>query len=385
MKKRESNIGMVVFPICESGDKSEDTNAANIPFSNLVDILRHLAGNLYIFTGNRDRVLFKKNATTHIFEVQHKSASGSIGRIINYAYTQLKLSFAMARMSKDLNLWVFFIGSEALILPMLTARLLGQRVVLALSGFPARVSREEGTILFKFVNLFIRIGLILANRIIVYSERNINGYNLGRYRRKISFASEHFLDFNQFNVRTPIARRDNQIAYIGRLSEGKGIPSFLGAIEILSDSRHDMSFFIGGDGPLRKMVEEYRDKSTYIGWIPHNDLPEYLNKIKLLVLPSYTEALPNIVLEAMACGTLVLTTTVGAIPDLIKDGETGFFMEEISAECIARNIIRAIDHPNIVQISENARTLVNKTYTYEAALARYLKIKNAIACKMYQH
>jgi len=380
MKKREPNIGMVVFPICETGDKTEDINAANVPFSNLVDILHHLSRDLYILTGDKNRVLFKKEQVQHIYEVQHKSAAGSIGRIIKYAYTQVKLSIALAKMSKNVNLWVFFIGSEALILPMLTAKLWRRRVVLALSGFPAWKSKEETTILFKVVNLFLRMGLVLANRIIVYSERNIDGYNLGKYRRKISIASEHFLDFNLFNIRTPIVSRENLVAYIGRLSEGKGVPSFLDAIEKLSSSRNDISFLIGGDGPLRKTVEDYGDRSKYVGWIPHNELPSYLNQIKLLVLPSYTEALPNIVLEAMACGTLVLTTTVGAIPDLIKDGETGFLMEEISAECIARNIIRAIDHPNLAQISENARTLVTNTYTYEAAVARYLTIKNAITC-----
>ena len=67
---------------------------------------------------------------------------------------------------------------------------------------------------------------------------------------------------------------------------------------------------------------------TLVGWISHDELPSYLNMLKLLVVPSYTEGLPNIVIEAMSCGTPVLATPVGGVPDLIEDGITGFILED---------------------------------------------------------
>ena len=62
----------------------------------------------------------------------------------------------------------------------------------------------------------------------------------------------------------------------------------------------------------------------------------------------------------MACGTPVLGTPVGLMSDMINDGETGFIMENNSPECIAENIIRALNHPNLEQIAQNARELVER-------------------------
>ena len=76
----------------------------------------------------------------------------------------------------------------------------------------------------------------------------------------------------------------------------------------------------------------------------------------------------------MGCGTPVLATSVGGAPDLIKDDETGFIMEGNSPECIARNVIRALEHPNLDEIVKNARALVEREFTYEAAVERYRKI-----------
>ena len=201
-----------------------------------------------------------------------------------------------------------------------------------------------------------------------------------RYRSKVSIATKHFLALDTFKIQTPLKRRDNLVGYIGTLSQRKGIPNLLRAITEVARRRNDISFLIGGKGPLREEIREYLtgqnldNRVRFIDWIPHEQLPKHLNQLKLLVLPSFSEGLPNIILEAMACGTPVLATAVDAIPDVIRDGETGFVLEDNSPECIARNIIRVLDYPKLDGIVMRAHALIEKEFTYEAAVEKYNKI-----------
>jgi glycosyltransferase involved in cell wall biosynthesis len=72
----------------------------------------------------------------------------------------------------------------------------------------------------------------------------------------------------------------------------------------------------------------------------------------------------------MACGTPVLATSVGGVPDLIKDGNIGFIMADNSPECIARNVIRALEHPELEKIVKNARKFIKDEYSYEVMVRK---------------
>ena len=289
-----------------------------------------------------------------------------------------------------MDLWIFFIGGDSLLLPMLTAKLLREKVVLAFAGSSVVSLKSANDNFFKQVGFLSKITCMHSNRIILYSENLIKEWNLEKYKNKICIAHEHFLDFDEFKIKKKFHERVNFVGYIGRLSEEKGVLNFVKAIPEILEKEEKTKFLIGGDGKLRDEIEKYvrkenlNNKVELTGWIPHDELPDYLNELKLVVLPSYTEGLPNIMLEAMACGTPVLATPVGAIPDVIKDGETGFILENNSPECIAKNVIRALEHPNPEEIIKNARALVEKEFTYEAAAERYRKILENLGVKNHE-
>lgn len=220
----------------------------------------------------------------------------------------------------------------------------------------------------------------MSNKLIVYSPIFISEWNLEKYHHKILIAHEHFLDFNTFTVTTLLPDRPPLIGYIGRLSGEKGVQHFARALPAILSGQQNLRVLIGGDGQLRKTIEASLQEEGATarvdlpGWISHDDLPKYLNQLRLLVLPSYTEGLPNIMLEAMACGTPVLATPVGAIPDVIIDGKTGFIMENNSPECIAENVKRALNSPDLERIAENGRRFVEEHFTFEKTVENWKKI-----------
>jgi glycosyltransferase involved in cell wall biosynthesis len=368
---KKVNVGILTFPISEAG---------NVPLLNLIDVLYHFSGDIYLITGNAGYDFFKGNEKIHAYGVEHESGANVVTRVVNFIYTQLKISYTLAKIDRNVDLWIFFIGGDYLVLPMLTAKLLRKNVVLAFAASSVQMLKSANDSLFKPTEILSKINCTLSNKIILYSENLIKEWNLERYRNKICTAYKHFLDFDKFKMKKKFDERENFVGYIGRFSEEKGTLNFVEAIPRILDERGEIRFLIGGAGQLQDKIEEYldeknlNDKVKLTGWVPHDELPDYLNELKLVVLPSYTEGLPNIMLEAMACGTPVLATPVGAIPDVIKDGKTGFILENNSPECIAKNILNVLTYPNLDKIVKSTRELVEKEFTYKAAVERYREI-----------
>jgi len=365
------NVGIATIPISKAG---------RMPLSNLVDIVSSFSGRICLITGDAGYNFFKDNHGVKLYGVGNRPKPNTFARIVNYIPTQLKMAYRVMRAAATTDSWIFFTGASASPLPILIAKLLGKKVVSAYAASDTKVLGAQGKFLLRPMELLGIASLILSNRIVIYSESLIQEWGLEKYRHKIAIAHEHFLDFDKFKLRNQLSERKNLVGYIGRLSKEKGILNFMKAIPEILKEGNDVKFLVGGEGQLRGEIDEYLREENLDGevelpgWIPHDQLPEYLNKLKLLVLPSYTEGLPNIMLEAMACGTPVLATPVGSVPDVIKDGETGFIMKDGSPEYIANNIIKALDHPDLEQIARNAHALVRREFTYQKAVKRYRQI-----------
>ncbi len=367
------SIGLVTSPI---------GGASITPIKQYIAILSQFS-ELFIITGNSAKVLFngsEEKPNIHVNFVDYPIESNVLAKVVLYIYGQLRCSYYIVRNSKKTERWIFFTGGERMVLPMMTAHLLKKSVLLYMPGSAVRDANFSKARFSRLTELLSAITQNLTDRIILYSPALIIEWNLERHHQKILIAHRHFLDFKTFTVATPPASRPPLIGYIGRLSGEKGIQHFARALPAILAGRPDLRALVGGDGALKESIEAslqeggVASRVDLAGWISHDDLPGYLNQLQLLVLPSYTEGLPNIMLEAMACGTPVLATPVGAIPDVIIDGKTGFIMENNSPECIAENVIRALNSPDLEQIAEEGRRFVKENFVFEKVVERWKEV-----------
>jgi glycosyltransferase involved in cell wall biosynthesis len=136
------------------------------------------------------------------------------------------------------------------------------------------------------------------------------------------------------------AKSEFVILFLARLQKEKGIYELLQAFNMLSIKYPSMRLIIAGSGTeennLKKTIKG--NKIVMTGHIEGKEKAEVYLSSDLYVLPSYTEGMPNSVLEAMAFALPVICTPVGALSEIILDGENGIITEEADSQLIAEAI-----------------------------------------------
>lgn len=188
--------------------------------------------------------------------------------------------------------------------------------------------------------------------------------------------------FNRLQERENLKITNDELSvfFIGRLSEEKNPDVFLDVAESVQASDHSkrFKFFIVGDGPKRRFVEHNIDDRrlenlVYLGY--QKDVSRYLSAADIFVLPSSVEGFPLSILEAMAMKVTVIASKVGAIPDIIEDGKSGFIVHPGSAEEIVDIIMKLSERPDLLEsIKNNARDEVKDEYSNDKLGSRYSKL-----------
>ncbi|MGQ9512036.1 MAG: glycosyltransferase family 4 protein [Thermodesulfitimonas sp.] len=158
------------------------------------------------------------------------------------------------------------------------------------------------------------------------------------------------------------------VGTVARLAPQKGVRYLIEAAGLLPPGRQPF-FVIVGDGPLRGELERLAAASAggrffFTGM--REDLPALLNAFDLFVLPSVSEGFGLAALEAMAAALPVVATTVGGIPEVVVDGETGILVPPRDAAALAAAIGRLLGDPELAaKMGQAGRERVRKLFTVE--------------------
>jgi glycosyltransferase involved in cell wall biosynthesis len=137
------------------------------------------------------------------------------------------------------------------------------------------------------------------------------------------------------------------ILYVGNLLESKGCGDLFSAFLKVTELEPRALLVYVGAGPLRGRIEKDADAAglsarvRFAGRLPHDRLNQWYSAADLLCLPSHAEGMPNVVLEALACGTPVVATPVGGIPDVLGE-RTGALSPVGDPQALSRAIIETL-------------------------------------------
>src|SRR6185436_7931672 len=151
------------------------------------------------------------------------------------------------------------------------------------------------------------------------------------------------------------ARQPATILFVGRMIRLKRIDHLLEAVRRLVGERRDLRVVLAGDGPVREEIERsvrglgLEARVTFTGWVQPLSpaLFRLYDQADVFCLPSYSEGLPLVVLEAMGRGVPVVATAVSGTPEAVEDERSGLLVPRDDVAELTNALRRLLDDPGL--------------------------------------
>jgi glycosyltransferase involved in cell wall biosynthesis len=272
---------------------------------------------------------------------------------------------------------------------MATSRLSGAKVICHYHGtmhthFPSCETprgRRLGRLLMRAANQVIVLGPTYKTQMGDAWDRTLawspNMCDVELYRSKPADTSTAWL-----------APGERGVLFVGRLSAPKGIYDLFDAIPRVIERHPDARFVLAGvaeSDAMEPVIRAEADRRgiahriTFLGSVEGRDKAAAYATCEMLVVPSWTEAFPLVIPEAMAAGLPVIATAVGAIPDFVTDGEDGFLVPPRDPAALADRISRLLEDEHLRRrIGERVRERAPREFAIEVGSVKVASIVRSV-------
>jgi glycosyltransferase involved in cell wall biosynthesis len=264
----------------------------------------------------------------------------------------------------------------------LVSKTLDIPVVLTVHGSDGTLLRAGG-----LGRVISRFSLDNAGRIITVSDALKNRVLEFEPGLRTVSTIRNGVDLEQFPFveEVPDKRR---LLWVGRMTEEKGVEFLIRAMKKVVARHGDAELRLVGGGPLRLRMETLAaelgllDSMEFVGERRRSELPQMYAWCDSVVMPSLSEGLPMVLLEAMAVGRPVIASAVGGIPEILRDGETGILVSPGNVDELAQRIIGLLGNPGLARkMGAAARRLVEATSSWDVIASQVFSVYDSLSRK----
>ena len=255
-----------------------------------------------------------------------------------------------------------------------TAKRLNKKVIVHIHGggyskfFDQECNEKKKKYIKKYLNKADKI-IVLSKEWKEYFSKILDNAKIEIIHNGVLLPSDYDKDLSNKNI-----------LFMGRINEKKGIYDLIKVISLLKKQYKDICLYVGGSGEedrLKSIIKDYKldENIQMLGWINGVQKDELFRKCAFFVLPSYFEAMPMSVLEAMSYKCITISTEIGGIPQMIKSGENGFLVKPGDVNSLYKILDELLKNEDKrKEISYNGRTTVEENFDIKKGISKIIEL-----------
>jgi glycosyltransferase involved in cell wall biosynthesis len=235
----------------------------------------------------------------------------------------------------------------------------------------------------KFQRRLIRVILCKVDYLAVLSEK-VKSIMIQFFDESKLSVIPSTISFSDYNKGEKIGTFDSSKFYVlfvgGADPYRKGLKDIIEAAGKIISKNNQINFVLtGGDNVIAAKLEVNRlglqNNFIFWGWIKPEEKIKLYNSVNILVLPSYNEGLPYVIIEALAAGLPIVASDVGGIPEVVINSENGYIIKPGDQESLAKYILKIKNDPNLYKrIVKNNSLKAKEKYDFHVFITNLTKI-----------